>query len=257
LDFQPYRVCGVVKDASFVTKRTYAQLWAPYTVCPDYRSTFGAEGSLGSMTACILAPSAGKVAEVRREATARIERYNRTLKDVTLEVYGQPEHQWQTVFRPGRNETPDYAAILLRYGLLFLVLLLVPAVSLSGMADSRIERRMVEMGLRRAFGAPARVLMWQIVVENFLFTLLGGAAGLLSSFLPVVLGRRWIMQAGMSLPDIPPEGTDVILTPSMLLNLHVFGIALGVCFLLNLMTALIPAWRYSRRPIVSSLHAKR
>jgi putative ABC transport system permease protein len=256
LDFQPYRICGVVKDASFVTKRTYAQLWLPYTVHPDCRSTFGSGGSLGSMTACILAPSAGEVEKVRREAVERINSYSRTLKDVELVLYGQPDRQWQTVFRPGRNGNPDYAGILLQYGLLFFVLLLVPAVSLSGMADSRMERRMTETGIRRAFGAPARVLMWQIVAENFLFTFLGGVVGFLSSCLLVVLGRNWIMQMGVSLPDIPPAGTEVVFSPSMLLNLHVFGIALGVCFLLNLMSALIPAWKHSRRQIIYSLHAK-
>lgn len=48
---------------------------------------------------------------------------------------------------------------------------------------------------------------------------------------------------------------DVSLSMGMLLNPWVFLIALCVCFLLNLMSALWPAWRASRRPIVDSLNA--
>lgn len=37
-----------------------------------------------------------------------------------------------------------------------------------------MERRLSEMGVRRAFGAPVGTLMTQIISENFLFTALGG-----------------------------------------------------------------------------------
>jgi putative ABC transport system permease protein len=254
-NFYPCRICGVVKDAPFAAKWSYAQLWAPYTVHDRHRNTFGAEGTLGSMTAYLLAPSAGKTGEVKREAKENLRRYNGTLRDVEVEVHGQPDSQWQAVFRPDGEGAPDFAAILLRYGALFFVFLLVPAVSLSGMTDSRMERRMAEMGVRRAFGAPVRSLTGQIMTENLLFTFLGGAVGLLASYTIILLGRNWILQIGMSTPDILPAGADVMFTPSMLLNLPVFAITLAICFLLNLMSAMIPAWRHARRAIVYSLHA--
>jgi putative ABC transport system permease protein len=64
------------------------------------------------------------------------------------------------------------------------------------------------------------------------------------------------MQIGQSFADVPPEGVDTALSPEMLLNFPVFGIALGVCFLLNLLSALIPARRASNRAIIYSLNAK-
>jgi putative ABC transport system permease protein len=146
--------------------------------------------------------------------------------------------------------------ILLQYGLLFFLLLLVPAVSLSGMTDSRMERRMSELAIRRAFGARRRTLMMQIITENLLFTLLGGAVGLMASYVLVLAGRNWIMSVGASSIEIPPEGVDVALSPEMLLNLPVFAIALGICFVLNLLSALVPAWHNARREIVYSLNAK-
>ena len=134
---------------------------------------------------------------------------------------------------------------LSRYGVIFLLLLLVPAVSLSGMADSRMERRLGELGVRRAFGAPKGALIGQVLMENFLYTLLGGLVGLLFSFLLVTFASSWVFKIGNGFSD----------AMGMLFNPWVFLIALCVCSLLNLMSALWPAWRASRRPIVDSLNA--
>jgi putative ABC transport system permease protein len=254
LDFRLFRVCGVVKDASFATPRTYAQLWIPYTVNSEYKEA--SDSSLGKMQAYILAPSASDLKRVRQEALENINRYNQTLDDRIFTVNGQPDYHWQSIFRFWASDTPDFGRILLQYALVFFILLLVPAVSLSGMTDSRMERRMAEMGVRRAFGAPVNSLMGQIITENFLFTVLGGCLGLLSSWLLLLFVRNWIMQLGQTFVDIPAEGTEVALSPSMLLNLPVFAIALGICFVLNLLSSLIPAWRYSHREIVHSLNAK-
>ena len=142
-----------------------------------------------------------------------------------------------------------------RLGQQCLLLLLVPAVSLSGMADSRMERRLGELGVRRAFGAPKGALIGQVLMENFLYTLLGGLVGLLFSFLLVTFASSWVFKIGNGFSDAAPDGVDVSLSMGMLFNPWVFLIALCVCFLLNLMSALWPAWRASRRPIVDSLNA--
>ncbi|MDR1406930.1 MAG: ABC transporter permease [Tannerella sp.] len=253
MNFIPFRVCGVVRDASFVTERTYAQLWIPYTVHPDHKESFGL--NIGMMSAYILAPSAGSVERIRREAVDHINRYAQTLDGVELSVMGQPDRHWQTIFRFWSNVEPDFGRVLWQYGMVFFILLLVPAVSLSGMTDSRMERRTGEMAVRRAFGARRRTLMTQIIAENLLFTLLGGAVGLIASCLLVFFGRSWIMSIGESFTT-PLHGAEVTLSPGMLLNWTVFGIALAICFALNLLSALIPAWRNSRKNIVYSLNAK-
>ena len=58
------------------------------------------------------------------------------------------------------------------------------------------------------------------------------------------------MQLYSTFVDVLPEGADVVFTPGMLMNFQVFGIALFVCFVLNLLSALIPAWRDSHRQII-------
>jgi putative ABC transport system permease protein len=257
LNFRDYRVCGVVKDASFVTSRVYAQLYLPYTVNPAYRESSGMEGdALGPMKVYILSPSKKAINKVKAEVVENLTKYDQSMPNVEFTVNGQPDRQWQTIFRFGSNDTPDFTKILSQYGFVFLILLLTPAISLSGMTDSRMERRLAEMGVRRAFGAPIGVLMRQIIYENCLFIFLGGLAGLIFSYLIVLFGRNWILQIGQTFADIPPEGVDVWLAPSMLLNFSVFGIALAVSLLLNLFSSLIPAWRASRREIIFSLNAK-
>jgi putative ABC transport system permease protein len=266
LNFRSYRVCGVVKDASYVTERTFAQLWIPYTVIPDKNRNFGASGPL---SAYIVAPAAGDMEHVRQEIVENINKYVQELKTTgaqhtngttmavtDVSVHGQPHRYWQSLFRDDWQHDTDFLRIKLQYGLIFLILLLVPAVSLSGMTQSRMDRRLAEMGVRRAFGAPVRSLMRQIISENFLFTLSGGLLGFLFSCLIILIGRGWIMQLVSTFETIPPEGTGIVFSPSMFFNAPVFLIALAVCFLLNLLSALIPAWRASHRAIIYSLNAK-
>ena len=254
LNFRNYRICGVVKDASYVTPTSYALLWIPYSVLPDYKETFGRKQTLGRFGAYILAPSVADVEKVKQEALENIQRFEQTIEEAEFSLFGQPDRQWQTIFRMGNMKTFSFGKELFRYGIIFFILLLIPAVSLSGMTESRMERRLAEMGIRRAFGARTFTLMNQILFENFLFTLLGGAAGLLASYLFVILNSQWILKLiGNQYLFSNYSGLDIVFTPAMLLNFQVFFIALVVCFLLNLLSAIIPAWRASRRPIIVSL----
>jgi len=255
-DFRLYRICGVVKDVSFATDKTYGQLWVPYTTRKDYKHTWGSTGSLGNFYAFILCPDKKDIPVVKQEALDNLHRYNLTLGDKEISLLGQPDRQWQSIFRFWGSEEIDFTGILLKYGLIFLVLLGVPAISLSGMADSRMERRLTEMGIRRAFGAPNRTLMIQIISENLLFTFLGGLAGLLFSYVVILIARNSILQIGQDAVTLVPEGTTVVFTPAMLMNMNIFTIALVVCLLLNLVSVVIPAWRASRRDIIHSLNTK-
>lgn len=257
LNFMPYKVCGIVKDASFVTGTAYAQLWIPYTLVPGYKEPFANGEVLGKFHVYILASSANEIEKIRNEAIENVHKLNSSLPDkIELMLFGQPDKYWESTFRFNANQAPDFTKITLQYSLIFLILLFIPGISLSGMTDSRMERRLSEMGIRRVFGAPVKKLMLQIFSENFLFTLLGGLAGLLFSYLLILICSDWIMGIGQGMAGIPPEGTKVMFTPAMFINIPVFLIALGVCFLLNIITAIIPAWRASHREILFSLNAK-
>ena len=256
LNYMAYRICGVVKNVSSVTTTSYAHLWIPYTVVPNYNDSYGDGSLLGRFELYILALSKDEVPKIRNEALENIQKINSTLPDgAEIKLLGQPDKFWESTFRRWSNVGPDFMKIKWQYSIVFIVLLLVPCISLSGMTDSRMERRITEMGIRRTFGAPVKTLMLQILSENFLFTLIGGLAGLLFSYILILLSADWIMSIGQNFAGMLPEGESVVISIAMLINIPVFLIALGVCFLLNILTALIPAWRYSHREITYSLNS--
>ena len=217
---------------------------------------FGNTQTLGNLKLFILADSKSSINSIRQEVAENVRRYNQELQSVIFDIFGQPYSQWQNALSEQRMETQDFNRLVLQYALIFFALLLIPAVSLSGMTHSRMERRMAEMGIRRAFGACSGGLMVQIIAENLLFTLLGGIVGLTASCTLVLLSRDWIMKIVGSSFTMLTMNTEMTLTPSMMLNLPVLGIALAICFLLNLMSSLIPAWNSARREIVYSLNQK-
>lgn len=259
-DFKQYRVCGVVKNASAVTGITFAEMWIPYTACESYKNQqiddWNPDGVLGLMDTYLLVAPGADMKAVKAACEANVKRYGQTLKDWTFTVLGQPDYFWQSTFRYWSNEAPDFGKLANRFSLILLIFLMVPSVSLSGMTDSRMERRLAEMGVRRAFGAPRGNLMRQIFTENLLFTLLGGVFGLLLSYLLIYLSRSWIFSLGSSFVTALPGNEEVVFTPSMLINWSVLGMALLVCFILNLLSAMIPAWRAAHRPIVDSINVK-
>lgn len=262
LDFTSFRVVGVVDDVSYLMDRVFSQVWYPYTQAPDFeervRYSEARMPGLGPLKVYMLVKDKAEIGKAREAVADNVRRFNQSL-DVDgkreFSLLGQPDRHWESIFRYWSNVEPDIVGDLSRYGMIFLLLLLVPAVSLSGMADSRMERRLGELGVRRAFGAPKGALIGQVLMENFLYTLLGGLVGLLFSFLLVTFASSWVFKIGKGFSDAAPDGVDVSLSMGMLFNPWVFLIALCVCFLLNLMSALWPAWRASRRPIVDSLNA--
>ena len=262
LDFTSFRVVGVVDDVSYLMDRVFSQVWYPYTQVPDFeervRYSEVRMPGLGPLKVYMLVKDKADIGKVREAVADNVRRFNQSLNvdgKREFSLLGQPDRHWESIFRYWSNVEPDIVGDLSRYGVIFLLLLLVPAVSLSGMADSRMERRLGELGVRRAFGAPKGALIGQVLMENFLYTLLGGLVGLLFSFLLVTFASSWVFKIGNGFSDAAPDGVDVSLSMGMLFNPWVFLIALCVCSLLNLMSALWPAWRASRRPIVDSLNA--
>ena len=134
------------------------------------------------------------------------------------------------------------------------VLLLVPALNLSGLVAARMRRRVAEMGVRKAFGAKRRTLLTQVITENLVLTLCGGFVGLVITWLLLYVFRSWLFFAvGNTVFTLPEPTVD----GEMLFSPLIFVIGLLVCIVLNLMAALIPAWLSLRNPIVESMNEKK
>ena len=117
-----------------------------------------------------------------------------------------------------------------------------------------MKKRMEELGIRKAFGAMNRTLLMQVLYENLLLTLLGGVAGLLLSYGLVSLFKGWLL--GRYNWDGSSLTASIDLSPGMFLNPAIFGYAFAFCLILNLLSALVPAWRALRKPVVDALNDK-
>lgn len=125
---------------------------------------------------------------------------------------------------------------------------------MTGMTASRMKKRMEELGIRKVFGARNQTLLMQILYENLMLTLLGGLIGLLISYGLIFILKDWLLGSygwdGSSLV------ASIDLSPDMLVNPAIFGYTLAFCLVLNLMSALVPAWRALKRPIVDAINDK-
>ncbi len=256
LNFEEYQVSGVVEDVSSITKYCYAEMWIPFTNRPEQiQGSKWCNYLLGHMIVCILAKEPGDFDAIRQEAEELCKRYSDGNPQFNYVLNGQPD----TVLRAWLHEgdsfnMPDYLKIYLQFVLVVLLLLLVPSINLTGMTASRMKKRMEELGIRKAFGAQNRTLLMQILYENLLLTLLGGLIGLLLSYGLICSLKGWL------LGNYGWDGTSLVasidLSPGMLINPAIFGYTLLFCLVLNLMSALIPAWRALGRPIVDAINDK-
>ncbi len=132
------------------------------------------------------------------------------------------------------------------------ILLLVPAINLSSMTLSRMRKRMSEIGVRKAFGATANVLLRQVFYENLLLTLIAGAVGMLFSYACTFLLNDFLFSNSENRAQIG----ETSLSADMLFSPWIFLAAFIFCLLLNLLSACIPAWRASRMNITDALNQR-
>lgn len=118
-----------------------------------------------------------------------------------------------------------------------------------------MDHRLCELGVRRAYGATNKILLGQVLWENLLLTCLGGLVGIFISYLIVLSASDWILTLFDNYVDDPTK--TPFLTFEMLFNPAVFGFAFGLCVLLNLISAFVPAVWSLRRTIIQSLNSKR
>lgn len=260
LDYIDYRVCGVVRGASYLTNESYAQVYLPYSVVPDYKKPLTERFPYcGQYNITFLVKDDAQADALRAEIKELTRRVNLEYKDSwSIEVWEQPTSHLTSVFQERPSdvsfsiwETAGYFIVVV------FVLLLVPALNLSGLIASRMESRLPEMGVRKSFGANRSVLLSQVMWENLFLTIIGGIIGLIVAWITVYVGREWIFTILSKRPMATPEGANLYVSGEMLFTPAVFGISFLLCLLLNLLSALLPAWMSLRKPILYSLYEKR
>ncbi|MDO4691562.1 MAG: ABC transporter permease [Porphyromonadaceae bacterium] len=245
VSYVPYTVCGVVCEVSPLASSSYSELWRPITTDPQPE---GWGGITGGCQAYILAHSSDDFEQIRAEVEELRQKFNDANPTHNAFYRGQPDTHLAYINRKWANQELDLAAKIRPTILTLLLLLLVPAINLSGMTNSRMRQRLVELGVRRAFGATRWQITSQVLWESLLQTIIGGAVGFCLAVASSYIFSDMIYSYGWGQSGMP----DLLSLMSPLVFLY----ALLFCLLLNALSALIPAWRISRHGIIDALHAQ-
>ena len=251
-----FRACGVVKDVSNATPASAADIWIPITHNAQAIADNPKLDLMGSIVNYLLAPTVADKNALRTEVQDIINKYNQQDEEYRHEFFGQPDDYWMSTFRGGMaDEFFETWDLLKEYIYILLAFLIIPALNLSGMISNRMDGRMSELGIRKAYGATNRQIVAQVLWENLLITLMGSIVGLLLSYGIVLTAKQWILTLFDHLIMNHNQLMDISF--EMLFNPVVFGSALLFCLLLNMISAIIPTMWAIRRSIIQSIHAKR
>ncbi|MCD4748688.1 MAG: ABC transporter permease, partial [Thermoanaerobaculales bacterium] len=233
-----YRVVGVVPNVPMLRFVPFADIWVPRTTAKNRGL---GDDLLGLYMGLILAESPQDFGEIRDEFKARMAAVDLSARKPYDTLVAVPETTFEMmarlVFSQGRSDQ-DQAARLLRWLVFLAVLFMVlPTINMVNLNMSRIMERRSEIGVRKAFGAPALTLIGQFVVENLLLTCVGGvlAIGLAYFLLGLISNAGWIPYAQFHL------------------NFRILGYALAATIFFGLFSGVFPAWRMSRLHPVDAL----
>jgi putative ABC transport system permease protein len=234
-----YRVIGVVKGSPPTRVYTYSDVYFPYTAP---KSNYENKGLRGRYIAIVLAKSPGDFPEIQSEFNSHIGSISKeeirdgqkfTLLIVKADKYF--DHFLNTFARDDTQKVLFYSVVTL----IIVMFMGLPAINLVNVNVSRILERASEIGVRKAFGAPSKALLWQFIIENIFITMIGGVFALGLSYLVIHLinSAGWIAYADLTI------------------NMPVFIISIGVCLLFGLLSGVLPAFRMSKLKIVEALKA--
>ena len=240
INFIPYRVGGIVQDVSPLFQMAAGRIWITYTSKPGYEQAY--------YNVMLLAANVSDFPKIRQEVNEAKRKLDFEKSPKFVDFSGARTHRVLVTVRD-RGTTSEAVNDRIqktrrRTVFLFAVMLLVPALNLSGFSLSRIRKRMAEIGIRKAFGAKRHVILIQVLYENLITTLIGGVIGLGLSYGIVFGMRKWLL-------GIPADGS---LPLNALVSGTTFLAIFVVCLVLNLISAGAPAYRASRMNIVDSLH---
>ena len=234
-----YKVIGVVKGSPPTRVYTYGDIYFPYTAP---KSNYENKGMRGRYIAIVLAKNESDIPAIQSEFDKGISSISkeeiRDNQKYTVLIIRAEKYFSHFLNTFARDDTQKFFF----YTIVTLVLLMfmgLPAINLVNVNVSRILERASEIGVRKAFGAPSKALLWQFIIENIFITFIGGVFALLLSFLIIKMinSSGWIAYADLTI------------------NFTVFGVSVLVCLVFGLLSGVIPAFRMSKLKIVDALKA--
>ena len=245
-----YRIIGVVEDAPAFMKESAGEIYLPYN--SSSVDKYPEDYIDGNCTVYMTAPSAEERETLKSEVEDIVNRMKQNAPKEDEYTIGVWKH-WRLGLMA--KDDSSFLAAISKYLYVLLALLFIPALNLSGLISSRMNGRMTEVGVRKAYGATNRQIIWQVLWENLLLTLGGAVAGLIMSYIVVYTCSNWIVTFFEHYIE-KEYGSEVIST-EMLMNYTVIGYTILLTLLLNIASALLPTLLALKKDIVQSLYHRR
>lgn len=231
-----YRVSGVVKNLPVTSYMLYSDIYLPYTIS---KSDYKDKSYRGDYMAILLARSKGDLSKIHNE-------YEQLVSKVPMEstefdqIISHASSYVTSYVDTGNEKKSGVVYVLTAIGSFVFLFMLLPTLNLVNINITRIMERSSEIGVRKAFGASSRTLVYQFIVENIILTLLGGVIGMVLSLLALYFINELNLIANLELS----------------INFTVLFCGLLVCLFFGLLSGVYPAWRMSKLNVVNALKAK-
>jgi len=232
-----YRVIGVVKNVPITSYMTYSDIYLPYTVAKD--GNFKDKGYRGGYYGILLAASKSDLSKMHNEYEQMVQKLPMEAKQYN-KIYSHADPYIASYVDTGNENQSGVVLVLTILSVFVVIFMLLPTLNLVNINITRIMERSSEIGVRKAFGASSKTLVYQFIVENIILTLLGGLIGLVLSFIVIQVINSMNLIANLELS----------------INFMVLFIGLLVCLVFGLLSGVYPAWRMSKLNVVTALKAQ-
>jgi putative ABC transport system permease protein len=231
-----YRVCGVVKNVPITSYMTYSDIYLPYTVS---KGNYKDKTYRGRYIGILLAQSKGDLPKMHDEYEQMVQRIPMESKDFN-KMYSHADRYIAAYVDTGNEDLSGVVLVLTIISVFVFLFMLLPTLNLVNINITRIMERSSEIGVRKAFGASSKTLVYQFIVENIILTLLGGLIGLILSIIAIYI----------------INSANLIANLDLSVNFTVLFIGLLVCLFFGLLSGVYPAWRMSKLNVVTALKAQ-
>ena len=225
-------VTGVVEDPPKTDQNAIGDLYFPYTIMKgdDFDDYIG-----GYKVAFKSSPKKFKL--IRNEVQDMVSRIDAA--DTSRAIFLSGPYTQIEKMMVGYGDPEDYSkgTSLLKYLMMALAFILLPAINLMALNFARIHERGEEIAVRKSFGAASRVLRGQFLFENILMTLAGGLIGIILSYIVVALLGNSLSLSIDFMNNVPL---------SFSFSFTVFAGALIACLIFGLLSGFLPAVRLSK-----------
>ena len=183
IDQERFKVVGVIENTPITRVHSYGDMFIPYTLAKGYGKT---KDLTGEFIATLVARDKQSLQAMQQEYEAMMQHVELPDSFASAESHADPYLASFSRMMLGDSDSSGVQRVYVALGLLAFLFMLLPTVNLVNINISRIMERASEIGVRKAFGAPVRLLIIQFVFENMVLTLLSGLLAFVVAWLTLL-----------------------------------------------------------------------